>query len=132
MRLVRNPSLVLGPSGPNSRRHGRVRCVGLRCFFGEKECQEAEVLDLSASGMRIRMLKAQDLEAGSILRVVVTSDTESVELPVKVIWSKRKGYKRFELGVTFGEPGEKLRNILRNVMHAAADSYIIYDSRRTA
>lgn len=128
MRIVRNTSLQMDePSGPNNRRFGRVRCESLRCFFADHDNYEAEVLDLSASGMRLRLKRSLGITEGKVMRVALFSSGGAVELPIKVVWMKRGGFRRFELGVTFGDPSEELRQKLSPIMRAAADNYVVYD-----
>jgi hypothetical protein len=129
MRLVRNTPLVLGPEAPNHRRHGRVRCDGLRCLFTGFDSIEAAVLDISASGARVCAKRDVGCKAGEVLPVVLVTADARFEVLAKVVWQKRRGFRRFEMGMTFGEPSAELRQRMLGLMRAAHDPHVIYTSR---
>ena len=134
MRIFRNTSLQIDrPAGPNNRRHGRVRCVCIRCYLPEYEGEEAKVLDFSASGLRLQLQKKKSLGItdGMTLKVLLASPGGTVELPAKVVWTRRSGYRRFDLGTTFGETTDELRQKLAPVMRGATDNYIVYNAPET-
>lgn len=129
--MFRNTPLVLAPAGPNSRRHGRVRCTRLGCYFLDRENAPGTVLDLSVSGMRVWAERNPKMEQGDLVRLLVVSTHGQTELVARVVWAKRKGFRRFELGLTFGEPDEELRRRLNTLLRAGANTYIVYDAGET-
>lgn len=134
MRIFRNTSLQMNaPAGPNNRRHGRVRCVCIRCFLPEFDGEEAKVLDFSASGLRLQLQKKKSLgiSDGMTIGILLISPGGRVELPAKVVWSRRSGYRRFEIGATFGPISDELRQKLSPVMRGATDNYIVYNAPET-
>jgi hypothetical protein len=134
MRIFRNTSLQINaPAGPNNRRHGRVRCVCIRCYLPEFDGEEAKVLDFSASGLRLQLEKKKHvgIADGATINILLVSPGGTVELPAKVVWCRRSGYRRFEFGATFGPTTDELRKKLSPVMRAATDNYVVYNAPET-
>ncbi len=107
MRFARNFSpkvQELGNSHEEHRRHGRVTCQGVDCSVGD-------VIDLSASGMRI-ITRFKLPEKGEVF--VVTIETMQGPLAVlsRVRWSKRKGLFQREAGLEFFDVGPRSRSLL--------------------
>ena len=75
----------------NKRRHGRVVPDGLWCSVGE-------VLDLSASGLRLQCAKAIGEGVGKVL---LRDNNHSVEVLGRVVWCNKVGFRRFEVGLEF-------------------------------
>lgn len=67
------------------------------------------------------------LTCGDIIALSIVSMTGQVALRGKVVWATRKGFRRHEVGLTFGEPTESLRRDLNRVMRDGANTYIVYD-----
>ncbi|QOJ00773.1 MAG: PilZ domain-containing protein [Phycisphaeraceae bacterium] len=87
------PALPTEGSGDNARRHGRVRCDELVCNLGQ-------VLDLSASGARIK-LSLSPLTVGGEVICEIEAPDRRVAIAAKVIWCRRVGFFRHEAGLTF-------------------------------
>lgn len=87
----------------NRRKYGRVRCERLTCVF-EKGGQEADILDISASGMRIQCKREPRVEVGETSQILVGAPNGTISLGAQVVWMKKRGFRRYELGLTFGEP----------------------------
>lgn len=127
MRIARNTSLQIDdPKASTKRRFGRVRCDGLRCFFTDRDNHEAQVVDFSVGGLRLRLPRTIGIKGGDVVRVGLFSAAGNVGLVVRVMWVRRSGFRRVELGVTFGEPSDQLRRILAPIMRATADNHVVY------
>jgi hypothetical protein len=129
MRVARNmPVLAEKPAvkKDNRRRYGRVRCAGLRCHFAEYCSDGAEVLDLSASGMRLRFRRKVDVEDGAIVNITLISPAAAIRTVARVVWNRRMGFRRHEVGMTFIDPGDGLRAQLSVVMRATSDNHVVY------
>lgn len=126
VRIVRNIPLNLGPSAPNKRKHGRVRCEGLRCLFVAFDSVEGVVLDISASGARVCMRRAVDAKPGDLVPMVLFATDARCEVIARLVWEKRRGFRRYEMGMTFGESTPELRQKILGIMRAAADGHVIY------
>lgn len=122
------PLLLEKPSAKkdNRRRHGRIRCDGLRCHFADHCNDGAEVLDLSASGMRLRFRRKVNVEEGAIINVTLISPAAAIRTVARVVWSRRAGFRRHEVGMTFIDPGDGLRAQLSVVMRATSDNHVVY------
>lgn len=88
---------------------------------------EATVLDLSASGMRVCARKNPGAKLGGTLGTLLVTSIDQMELPAKVVWMKRRGFRRFEIGMTFNDPSKELRLQLGKLMRSATNNYVIYD-----
>ncbi len=87
--------IAAGPTGPESRKHPRFRANTLACDQGE-------VLDLSATGLRIRFrVKSFDHPPGQTVQLTLLSQRGEHCLPVTVVWVKKDGRKHFEVGFQF-------------------------------
>lgn len=67
------------PPRENARRHGRIRCSMLACEHGE-------VLDLSASGFRVRSETEVEMELGKECTLTLRVDEHSLDVSAKSIW----------------------------------------------
>ncbi len=97
-------------STDNQRRHGRVRVQGLTCALGE-------VMDLSASGMRVRRRWKPPALKGVVENVRLVGDVGCIELQARVAWVARRGLLLYEAGFFFldlhGDRKDALLEILR-------------------
>ncbi|MEX2212640.1 MAG: PilZ domain-containing protein [Phycisphaeraceae bacterium] len=84
--------------GDNRRRAGRFR---VKKIHATRERQEAEVLDISATGMRIQMKGRLQVTTGELFSLTVRSDRCAVEVQAKVMWIKEIGRKDNEVGLDF-------------------------------
>lgn len=87
--------LDLSPvSHDDRRRHGRIRSKDVRTRLGE-------VLDLSASGMRVSARGARPPHYGTIMHLELKHPEGAVQVKSRVVWIKRIGFYRFEVGLEF-------------------------------
>jgi hypothetical protein len=115
MRFSRNSNPFREESAPKRtdlRRHGRVLCQEIRCSVGD-------VLDLSASGMRVRT-RFRLPEGGESFVVTVDSPDGPIAILCRVRWHKRVGIFMREAGIEFFEVGPKSRAILNELARRAA------------
>ncbi|MFM9958029.1 MAG: PilZ domain-containing protein [Phycisphaerales bacterium] len=84
-----------GASGENARKAGRLRCELVTCDLGE-------VLDLSRSGMRVKLRKGVIVAHGHEVRIVISAPGSNIEVGAKVVWLKRRGlFSAGEAGIEF-------------------------------
>jgi c-di-GMP-binding flagellar brake protein YcgR len=102
----------------NERQRGRFRCGGLTATLDDVG---AEVLDLSASGMRIRMPRALAVRVGEVARVTISSAAGSLPVRGRLVWATKRGLRRHEAGVMFVELDEKARAALVSIARYAAE-----------
>lgn len=115
MRFARNQDMTIESIGPKPidrselRRHGRVRTQGVECSIGE-------VLDLSASGMRVRTkFKLPDVH--DVFVVTLFTMDGPLALLTKVRWTKKLGVLGWtrEAGLEFFDVGPKTKTILQQL-----------------
>lgn len=88
------PPPVVVESDANQRRHGRVRCELTRSNLGK-------VLDVSASGAKIRRRGRGGLAKGQKVLFVIEGLDGPIYVNSEVAWVKRRGLLAFEVGVRF-------------------------------
>ncbi|MGE3108660.1 MAG: PilZ domain-containing protein [Phycisphaerales bacterium] len=128
-RAVHNAPLVLGPSrgSKNDRKFGRVLCERIGC---ELEGCEGVVRDLSAGGARLQFRSRPPCREGEAASIVITSSTAPpLSISVRVIWRKKRGFRRHEIGVSFGEPTAATRAALGQVMRTSSVTNTVYRER---
>lgn len=76
----------------------RFNPVGLSCRLGD-------VIDLSASGARVRSLSKPALAAGDGIKLHISNGTSRLELRARVVWVRRARESKmlFDVGVQFTE-----------------------------
>jgi DnaJ-domain-containing protein 1 len=74
------------------REHERVAAQGITCHLGQ-------VLDISAGGMRIRTEGTPGVQKGDTLSFGVRSSRHKVSVQGQVLWTRRSGWKNYEIGV---------------------------------
>lgn len=107
MRFARNTNADVpdkGPEQPEHRRHGRVVCQGVESNVGD-------VLDISASGMRI-ITRYKLPEKGEVFVVTVETMQGPLAILSRVRWSRRKGLFQREAGLEFFDVGPRTRSVL--------------------
>lgn len=128
-RAYHNAPLVLGPaSNPaNNRRFGRVRCERLICSIDGDIKHHGVVLDLSAGGARLQFKGRPPCKEGDAGTIVIESETvPPFSVSMKVVWRKKRGFRRYEIGVTFGEPPAPVRAALASIMRSASVTNTVY------
>ena len=87
--INRNMAAALADA-PNDRRHGRMKPGLLSCNLGT-------VLDVSASGIRLRASKP--LQGRQ--KVLLHDSKRAVMLVGQVVWTKKVGFRNHESGIQF-------------------------------
>lgn len=100
------------PRGSNARRHGRLQTRDLTCSLGE-------VLDISASGMRVVTKSIRSVHAGEQAACSVGSVHGSFSIYVRVAWARRVSLAKWELGIEFVDPTPAASEVLSRIARAA-------------
>lgn len=96
-----------------ARRHGRVRTREVTCSLGE-------VVDISASGMRVRCPKRPGCPIGQRIAVTIQSEGgEPFQVFMRPVWIRKIGFFAFELGGCFEDMDEGTRVQLLSLVRAA-------------
>lgn len=107
------------PSQNSNRRiGGRVRCDTLSSSLGE-------VLDLSSTGMKVRLGRKVQAAEGGIVDVQLIFNEESATLHGKVIWIRPPMGKDREAGVQFVNLGSEQKRTLTAIALMARDKLSI-------
>ncbi len=119
MRIGRNmPPLPVPKPEKNARRHGRVRCQHLMCSLGR-------IVDLSASGLSARTRAKPLYKNGQPIVVTVEGFEGPFDLPARVVWVRKVGFRNHEVGITFLAVSEQARAALIALGRAAASNETI-------
>lgn len=120
MRLVRNPKLVMDstPSGER-RRHGRLRCEEASCCVGQ-------VIDLSASGMRVLRRGRPIMEIGDEFQISIhpNNGESQLTLPARVVWIERQGFRKHIVGLEFATIDDQKKIQLGELARIVCDQII--------
>lgn len=117
MERQRHITNVLGHSledAKNKRRAGRLRCELMACEFGE-------ILDLSRTGMRVRVKGLSAYHIGDAYSLTIKGPGATFVVGAKVVWVKKTGlFNSGEMGVEFVQiPPEAQRGfatLVRSIM----------------
>lgn len=96
----------------NQRKHGRVRCQGIYCSFGE-------ILDMSASGMRV-LSAIRPPPVDKIVTVTIQTLEGPVAVEARVIWSRKTSFFKREIGMRFVDLLPSAASALSRVGSASA------------
>ena len=107
-----------GKKPENNRRHGRVKCQHVACTLGT-------VIDLSASGLRVRGPGIPRVKAGDCFTMTIQTLDGPMLAPVEVAWARRIGWRKHEIGITFREVGPALCRALTALARASANNEVI-------
>ncbi len=96
----------------DQRRHGRVRARGVTSSLGE-------VLDLSASGMRVQIQGKPPCDIGQRITVMLEGDGRSFLVALRPVWLRGTGWRTREMGCCFEDVDEDTRVQLIALMRAS-------------
>lgn len=116
MQRQRHISNVVAEPGfaDNNRKMGRLRCELISCDFGE-------VLDISKTGMRVRLKSRTQVKTGESFAIFITGPGARFEVGVRIIWIKKGGmFSGGEAGLEFINLSEDARRgftaLVRSIM----------------
>jgi hypothetical protein len=111
----RTPTVV---GDANNRRAGRVRCEGITTSWGE-------ILNASASGLRIKAKGKTIPEPGVSALLTIQGPEGPFKVAAKIVWAKQKNWGTREIGVQFIEVSEQGRWHLVRLAEAASRSTML-------
>ncbi len=100
-------SLPIDPASDDKRKKGRLRCELLVCELGQ-------VVNMSASGLRVRCDEPPDLSVGQETELTLRIQNETLPVKVKVEWIKEVD-RHHEVGFEFMEVTPELAFNLMNL-----------------
>ncbi len=103
--------------GVNRRRHGRVKCHGVKSSLGD-------VLDVSASGCKVKSRSRLGARVGEVVRITIHPQTsESFEAYARVVWCRKVGLFQYHSGLCF----EHITPEVRRGLAAIASAAVMHD-----
>lgn len=94
------------------RRAGRLRCDMLNCTFGQ-------VVDLSATGMRVQHRGSLKIKVGEMTDLTLSFASAEVSLKTRVVWMRRTGFRRHEIGFEFCDVSGEAQQCLMEIARCA-------------
>jgi hypothetical protein len=82
-----------------------VRCESIYCSLGE-------IVDLSAAGARIRRKRRLGTDRRSMVNIEIDGLDGTIRVLARVVWTRRLGFFRHELGVLFEDVSPAVRRAL--------------------
>ncbi|MCA9292552.1 MAG: PilZ domain-containing protein [Phycisphaerales bacterium] len=95
-------------AGVEHRRAGRLRCLDVQCDLGT-------VINISASGLRVRCRHRPLLELEKAFAMDVSSTFGRFRVAAKAKWMVKRGWFKHEIGLEFVEIGPGGREILGEI-----------------
>lgn len=106
-----NPLLYANRSA-EVRRTGRLRCDMLQCTFGA-------VVDLSSAGMRVQHRGWLRIKVGEEALLSLSFASAEVTLQTRVVWMRRTGFRRHEIGFEFCDVSSDAQQCLMEIARCA-------------
>jgi len=100
------------------RRHGRVLCRDVECSLGT-------LLDLSASGMRVRT-SGKPPAIGSLFATTLEGLDGPMLVGGVIMWTKRAGFLKFEVGIEFREVTPAMKQTLTRLARSSSQNETIH------
>jgi hypothetical protein len=123
MPVPRNMWVVKKTTSNDKRRSGRLRVELLTCKLGH-------VLDLSATGMRVRRRGRQLVQKGDRVQVTLKSLLGQHVVKCEVMWVKRLGFLRYEYGLCFVDISPEESRAIIEIAQISVDGRAIYGDKR--
>lgn len=106
------------PSSDNRRKFGRVVLQDIGCSLGQ-------VLDLSASGMRVESATKPVVQVGQTFGMVLQSMAGPVNVVALVTWIRKTGWRKHQLGLHFVNPTSELRRAICELARGVASNEVV-------
>jgi len=103
----------MSTAATEQRRAGRLTCQRLTCELGE-------VLDVSASGVRIATRSWSGLRPGDSTQLTLRTNNGAVMVEAMVMWARKVGLRKRQVGLRFINIDERTRRQLWAMASAGA------------
>lgn len=107
-----NPDAAPPAALPDSRRHGRLKMEDLPCSLGE-------VVNISASGLRVRCEGTPPCYEGQRIVISIAGPEGPFRVAVRPVWIRKVGALRHEIGLAFEDLTETSRVNLIELVRAS-------------
>jgi hypothetical protein len=102
----------------NRRVAGRVILQGIECSIGQ-------VLDLSATGMRVECASKPTIKEGQTFGMVLQGLHGPVNMVGQVAWIKKSGWRAHQIGIRFLDPSPELRRTISELARGVSTNATI-------
>ncbi|MCC7193246.1 MAG: PilZ domain-containing protein [Phycisphaeraceae bacterium] len=125
MRPPTNPVTFIAdaPKKQDNRIRGRLRVELLKCKLGD-------VQDLSSTGMRVRRRGRLMVKKGEVHEVTLTSLVGKQTVQARVMWIKRVGFFKHDLGLKFEGLTPEIEKGITAIARISVDARFIYGDHR--
>lgn len=86
------------------------------------------MIEASAGGLRLRTRSLRGLPEGNAVDLVVRAFGDPFSIPVRVVWSRRRGLLMHEVGVEFVEVTAQLRRALSQIALGSSGNTVMETS----
>jgi len=118
MRPPRNPIVTPDDDRPeNHRRHGRIRTEELQCCLGN-------VIDLSASGMRVAGRGRNVVQKDQVVEMTLRHAEVEFEIKCRVAHVTRAGFRKHVIGLEFIDLSDEDRGRVFTLANTAGDTRV--------
>lgn len=107
-------NMIVPDATENKRRHGRLRCDGLRSSFGT-------ILDVSASGLRLKCGR-RGPTPGETIEIYLVGSDRCVKFSATCVWTKRTSLLGREIGLEYIAMTDDLRRSLMFIVREATST----------
>lgn len=88
-----------------------------------QSCDLGEIIDVSATGIRIRLKAGIGLHTGDIVETTLHTTFACARAVLKIVWVRRSGLFSKQAGAQFIDPDPKVRQTLADMARSACDDY---------
>lgn len=110
-------------AGSTVPRRGRVTIEMARCTLGE-------IINVSPTGVRVGFKGARSAipKENALFSMEMQTPDGLVTVPARIVWVKRTGFRKFDIGIEFGETDPATVAKLRQLATMAGRSIVINDT----
>lgn len=106
------------PRGDERRKAGRLRTAEVTCSIGE-------VLDMSATGMKVFRRGRRAVCEGDRFTLTLKYRHFALPVDVRVVRILKRGFRKYELGVAFEEINPRIKAKLTDLARLASDQLVL-------
>jgi len=123
--MARSTPIPITRADEEARRTGRVRCRNVRSSIGE-------VVEVSGSGLRIRSRTKPPVREHQQFELSLHVLGRDVTIGSRAIWVRKRGWRRWEMGVQFTRVTDDARRSLKDLVRASMINEAVLPGRRRA
>lgn len=118
MAPLPNPKWLIPGRFEERRRHGRLKCDSTDCTLGE-------LVDISASGMRVMRRGRSPYRIGFEFKLDLWMDQMKIPVKVRLVHIEKRGFRRRILGLEFIDQSDEQRRRIVEVARNAQNQLVM-------